>query len=96
MRKAEQDILMGIASQNRRGVDCLTTGRNLRKSDAERLVASGHVVARECARVDDDGHIRQPEVWTTGYELTELGRLWLADMKPDPDGYATSSGGEGA
>lgn len=96
MQKAEQDILMCIAEQNRRGNDCLLTSGILRKSDAEKLVNSGHVNAMSCVKVDDDGRHLEPERWTTGYELTELGRQWLDSMVTGPNGYADPDiGGNG-
>ena len=87
MRKSEQDILECIQDQNRRGNCCLLTSRQLPKSAALRLVASGHVVERECVVMGDDGFALEPERWRTGYELTELGRKWLSEMTPDASGY---------
>lgn len=88
MRKRAQDILMGIAAQNARGLDCLLTSRHYRKVDALALVDSGHVVSRECVRTNREGQALQPYQWTTGYELTERGRTWLANAVLGPDGYA--------
>jgi hypothetical protein len=87
LRKGEQGVLRAIEEQNRHGVQCLLTCRRFQKGDAESLVLSGHAARRACVKVDDNGFRKEPEVWTTGYELTGLGRHWLAQMRPDPSEY---------
>ena len=78
---------MGIADKNRCGVNCLLTSRLHPKADAEELVKSGLVDRRDCVKVDGDGFREGAEVWKVGYELTQLGRDWLSEMRPGPDGY---------
>lgn len=92
MRKAEQVILRAIEERNRNGSDCLLTCRRLQKSDAESLVMSGHVARFHCVKVDANGQRRDPDVWTTGYGLTDLGRQWLAQMRPSPSAYHPEAG----
>lgn len=80
MRKAEQTILLGIADRNRVGIDCISTSRTCRRRDAQTLINSGHVIERQCQRVDGMGRRLIPARFAPGYGLTELGRAWVDSM----------------
>ncbi len=83
MLRAEQDMLLSIASMNRAGIECLTTSRTHLKRVAIQLVESGHIFAQDCVLVAHDGFRVHPERWGVGYSLTETGMRWINNIEPD-------------
>ena len=64
----------------------LCTGRIVRKSDAERLIARGMLEdAGIAALCDGDGYAHQPERYRQSYALTEQGRAFAAALDAERD-----------
>lgn len=81
--KRELDVLFWAEDRMRHMGWYLTTSRLIPKSVVKRCVTKGWLEELEdpVLMCNDDGSVKDPEQWRTGYRLTYRGDLLLAGYK---------------